>query len=172
VCVRSSEIYYYQERHVHTQLLNHVLHIKHIDLCRHDPTRYLLQCFMLIVVIDLSSTFDSIVVSMYNLLFMFMIYFWIKIKLKVLLFSTNSYQTKDKWIYENDDAGLLMEFLWSVMALDGGLTLRSLQSIVMSPDIVEVVVLGASLRFIGLGAYADDKGAMCFWEECCLGCGV
>jgi hypothetical protein len=127
---------------------------------------------MLIVVIDLSSIFDSIVVSMYNLLFMFMIYFWIKIKLKVLLFSTNSYQTKDKWIYENDDAGLLMEFLWSVMALDGGLTLRSLQSIVMSPDIVEVVVLGASLRFIGLGAYADDKGAMCFWEECCLGCGV
>jgi hypothetical protein len=35
----------------------------------------LLQCFMFIVVIDLSSNFDSSVVSIYNLLFMFIIYF-------------------------------------------------------------------------------------------------
>jgi hypothetical protein len=48
----------------------------------------LLQCFMFIVIINLSSTFDSTVVSIYNSLFMFMIYYWIKIKLKVLLFST------------------------------------------------------------------------------------
>jgi hypothetical protein len=41
---------------------------------------------MFIVVIELSSTFDSAVVLIYNLLFMLMIYFLIKIKLKVLLF--------------------------------------------------------------------------------------
>jgi hypothetical protein len=48
----------------------------------------LLQCFLFIVVIDLSSTFHSIVVSIYNLLFMFIIYLWIKIKLKLLIFIT------------------------------------------------------------------------------------
>jgi hypothetical protein len=48
----------------------------------------LLQCFMFIVVIDLSCTFDSTIVSIYNLFFMFIIYFQIKIKLKVLIFST------------------------------------------------------------------------------------
>jgi hypothetical protein len=36
--------------------------------------------------LDLSSTFSSTVVSIYNLVFMFVIYFWIKIKLKVLIF--------------------------------------------------------------------------------------
>jgi hypothetical protein len=39
-------------------------------------------------VIDLSSTFDNATVSTYNSLFMFMIYFWIKIKLKVQIFPT------------------------------------------------------------------------------------
>jgi hypothetical protein len=48
----------------------------------------LLQCFMFIAVIDLSLTFYSSVVLIYNLLFMFTIYFWIKIKLKVLIFPT------------------------------------------------------------------------------------
>jgi hypothetical protein len=48
----------------------------------------LLNCFMLIAVIDLSSTFDSTIVSIYNLLFMFIIYFWIKIKLKVIILTT------------------------------------------------------------------------------------
>jgi hypothetical protein len=38
-------IYYYQERHVCTQLSNHVLHIKHIDVCRHDFTRYFIAMF-------------------------------------------------------------------------------------------------------------------------------
>jgi hypothetical protein len=47
----------------------------------------MLQCFMFIVVIDLSSTFDSTIVSICNLLFIFIIYFWIK-KLKVLIFLT------------------------------------------------------------------------------------
>jgi hypothetical protein len=48
----------------------------------------LLQCLICIVVIDLSNTFDSIVILICNSLVMFMIYFWIKIKLKVLLFPT------------------------------------------------------------------------------------
>jgi hypothetical protein len=46
----------------------------------------LMQYFMFIVVINLSSTYDTTVVSIYDLLFMFIIYFWIKIKLKVLIF--------------------------------------------------------------------------------------
>jgi hypothetical protein len=48
----------------------------------------LLQSFRFIVVIDLSSTFASTVVLIYNSLFMFMIYFWNKTKLKVLVFPT------------------------------------------------------------------------------------
>jgi hypothetical protein len=52
----------------------------------------LLQCFLFIVVIDLSSTFYIIVVLIFNLLFRFVIYFWIKIKLKVLIFPTSSHR--------------------------------------------------------------------------------
>jgi hypothetical protein len=48
----------------------------------------LLQCSIYIVVIDLSSTYDSTTILICNSLFMFMIYFLIKIKLKVLLFPT------------------------------------------------------------------------------------
>jgi hypothetical protein len=48
----------------------------------------LLQYFLFIIVIDLSSTFDSIIVLICNLLFMFMTYFWIKINIKVLIFPT------------------------------------------------------------------------------------
>jgi hypothetical protein len=48
----------------------------------------LLQSFRFIAVIDLSSTFASTVVLICNSLFMFMIYFWNKIKLKVLVFPT------------------------------------------------------------------------------------
>jgi hypothetical protein len=50
----------------------------------------LLQYFLFIDVIHLSSTFDSTIVLIFNLLFMFKIYFWIKIKLKVLIFSIDS----------------------------------------------------------------------------------
>jgi hypothetical protein len=53
----------------------------------------LLKYFMFNVVIDLSSTFDNTVVLIYNLLFMFIIYLWIKIKLKVLIFSTRTITT-------------------------------------------------------------------------------
>jgi hypothetical protein len=47
----------------------------------------LLQCLLLIIVIDLSRTCDSTAILMCNTLVMFMIYPWIKIKLKVLIFS-------------------------------------------------------------------------------------
>jgi hypothetical protein len=39
--------------------------------------------------IDISSTFDCTVVLFYKSLVIFMIYFWIKITLKVLLFPTD-----------------------------------------------------------------------------------
>jgi hypothetical protein len=45
-----------------------------------------LQYLICIVMIDLSSTCDSIVVLIYKSLVMFMTYFCIKIKLKALLF--------------------------------------------------------------------------------------
>ena len=48
----------------------------------------LLQCFLFIAVIDLSRTHDSTAVLIYNSLVMFMSYFWIKIKLKVLIYPT------------------------------------------------------------------------------------
>jgi hypothetical protein len=48
----------------------------------------LLKCLICIVVIDLSSIFDGPAVLRCNSLFMFMIYFWIKVKQKLLLFPT------------------------------------------------------------------------------------
>jgi hypothetical protein len=48
----------------------------------------LLQCLLLIAMIDLSRTYDSTASLIYNALLMFMIYSWIKIKLKVLIFPT------------------------------------------------------------------------------------
>jgi hypothetical protein len=74
-CARSSWICCCRVSHIRTQLSNYVLHIKHIDLYRHDLAYNMLQCFLFIIVIDLSSTFDSTVVLFCNSLFMFMIYF-------------------------------------------------------------------------------------------------
>jgi hypothetical protein len=48
----------------------------------------LLQYLLFIVVIDLSKTCDSIATLICNVLVMFMIYPYIKIKLKLLIFST------------------------------------------------------------------------------------
>jgi hypothetical protein len=48
----------------------------------------LLRCLLFIAVIDLSRTCDSIATLIYNALVMFMIYSWIKIKLKVLIYPT------------------------------------------------------------------------------------
>jgi hypothetical protein len=48
----------------------------------------LLQYLLFIVVIYLSKTCDGIATLIYNALVMFMIYFWIKIKLKVLIYPT------------------------------------------------------------------------------------
>jgi hypothetical protein len=48
----------------------------------------LLQCLLFITMIDLSRTCDSTATIICNALVMFMIYPWIKIKLKVLIFPT------------------------------------------------------------------------------------
>jgi hypothetical protein len=48
----------------------------------------LLQWFLFITVIDLASIFHSTFVSLWNLVFSSIIYFWIKIKLKMLIFPT------------------------------------------------------------------------------------
>jgi hypothetical protein len=48
----------------------------------------LLQCLLFNAMIDLSRTYDSTVSLIYYALVMFMIYPWIKIKLKMLIFST------------------------------------------------------------------------------------
>jgi hypothetical protein len=48
----------------------------------------LLQCLLFIVMIDLSITCDSTAILIYNALVIFVIYPWIKIKLKVLIFRT------------------------------------------------------------------------------------
>jgi hypothetical protein len=48
----------------------------------------LLQYLLFITMIDLSRTCCSTTSLICNVLLMFMIYFWIKIKLKVLIFST------------------------------------------------------------------------------------
>jgi hypothetical protein len=48
----------------------------------------LLQCLLFIAIIDLSRTCDSTASLIYNALLIFMIYSWIKIKLKVLIFLT------------------------------------------------------------------------------------
>jgi hypothetical protein len=50
----------------------------------------LLRYLMFIAVIDLFRTCDSIANLIYNALVMFMIYYWIKIKLKVLIYPTSS----------------------------------------------------------------------------------
>jgi hypothetical protein len=50
----------------------------------------LLQCLLFIVVIDISRTCDSIATLICTALVMFMIYAWIKIVLKVLIFPTYS----------------------------------------------------------------------------------
>jgi hypothetical protein len=57
---------------------------------------YLLQYFLLIAMIDLSRTCGSTTSLFCNALVMFMIYLWIKIKLKVLIFPIN-----DTWTEHN-----------------------------------------------------------------------
>jgi hypothetical protein len=49
----------------------------------------LLQCLLFIAMIDLSRTCDSTVSLICYALVIFTIYFWIKIKLKVLIYLTN-----------------------------------------------------------------------------------
>jgi hypothetical protein len=52
----------------------------------YDFARYLLQYLLFIIMIDLSRICDTTTILIYNALVMFIIYPWIKIKLKVLIF--------------------------------------------------------------------------------------
>jgi hypothetical protein len=58
----------------------------------------LLQWFLFITVIDLASIFHSTFVSLWNLVFSSIIYFWIKIKLKMLIFPTGQEVWQVLWI--------------------------------------------------------------------------
>jgi hypothetical protein len=78
------EVTYVLNSRIMSYILNMLIYVGMILLDN------LLQCFLFIVVIDLSSNFDNTVVLICNSLFMFMIYLWIKIKLKVLLFPTKT----------------------------------------------------------------------------------
>jgi hypothetical protein len=69
-----------------SQIMSYLLHMLiHVGMILIDN---LLQCLLFITMIDLSRTFDSTATIICNALVMFMIYPWIKIKLKVLIFST------------------------------------------------------------------------------------
>jgi hypothetical protein len=50
----------------------------------------LLQCLLFIAMIDLSRTYGTAVNLICYALVIFMIYFWIRIKLKMLIFSTEN----------------------------------------------------------------------------------
>jgi hypothetical protein len=55
---------------------------------RHNLLDNMLQCLLFITMIDLFRTCDSTASLFCNALVMFMIYPWIKIKLKVIIFLT------------------------------------------------------------------------------------
>jgi hypothetical protein len=55
----------------------------------------LLQCLLFIAMIDLSRTYGSTATLICNALLMFVIYSWIKIKLKVLIFPTSHISYRD-----------------------------------------------------------------------------
>jgi hypothetical protein len=46
----------------------------------------LLQCLLFVAMINLSRTYNNTAILIYNALAMLMIYHWIKIKLKMLIF--------------------------------------------------------------------------------------
>jgi hypothetical protein len=69
-----------------SQIISYILNMLiRVDMILLDN---LLQCLLFIAMIDLSITCDSTASLIYNTLLMFLIYSWIKIKLKVLIFST------------------------------------------------------------------------------------
>jgi hypothetical protein len=69
-----------------SQIMSYLLHmLTHVGMILIDN---LLQYLLFITMIDLSRTCDSTATIICNALVMFMIYPWIKIKLKVLIFPT------------------------------------------------------------------------------------
>jgi hypothetical protein len=75
--------------HVRFLLSNHVLHIDILICIGTILLDNPLQCLLFIAVIDLSRIYDSTAILICNAVAIFMIYTWIKIKIKVLIFPTN-----------------------------------------------------------------------------------
>jgi hypothetical protein len=87
----------------------------------------LLQCLLFIAMIDLSITYGNTATLIYTTLVMIIIYSWIKIKLKVLIFPTEStagfgasmypfHQNEPiLWIWSSRCSNKLQIFTWSVM---------------------------------------------------------
>jgi hypothetical protein len=81
----------------------------------------LLQCFLFIAMIDLSRTCGTATSLIYYALVMFMIYFWIKIKSKVLIYLSkhsicHDYQTKREGgerCFTPEKRWVLTTHLWS-----------------------------------------------------------
>jgi hypothetical protein len=130
----------------------------------------LLQCFLCTAVIYLSSTFNSTVVLICKSLFMFMIYFWIKIKLKVLIFLTiqKSYCRHFSLIDGFVDALRPAPFHWHAlqeMAIEGHIVADYHGCVLVSNDKREGQITAdhekayeeANALFVGavIGAHAD-----------------
>jgi hypothetical protein len=74
---------------LNSQIMSYILNILiYVGMILLDS---LLQCFLFIVVIDLSSIFDSSVVSICNQLFIFIVYFWIIIFPAYIIYSDHAH---------------------------------------------------------------------------------
>jgi hypothetical protein len=80
IIIKESQVMYDFSSQIMSYILNMLIYVGIILLDN------LFQCLLFITMIDLSRTYDSIAILTYNALVMFMIYPWIKIKLKMLLF--------------------------------------------------------------------------------------
>jgi hypothetical protein len=79
-----------EDTHIlNSQIMSYILNILiYVGIILLDS---LLQCFLFIVVIDLSGIFDSSVVSICNQLFIFIVYFWIIIFPAYIIYSDHAH---------------------------------------------------------------------------------
>jgi hypothetical protein len=82
IVVKEPQVTYSFSSQIMSYILNMLIYVGMILLDN------MLQCLFFIAMIDLSRTCGSTISLICNALLMFMIYSWIKIKLKVLIFST------------------------------------------------------------------------------------
>jgi hypothetical protein len=82
IIINESQVAYDFSSQIMSYILNMLISVGMILLDN------LLQCLLFIAMMDLFRTCDNTIILICNVLVMFMIYPWIKIKLKVLIFST------------------------------------------------------------------------------------